>query len=83
VALFVPGNVAELAAAHRAVSALAQSVPPVLYVGPDQLLPLTSVFGAILGIVLMFWRWLIAFARKCWMAVTGRTRQAPKSEITE
>ena len=27
-----------------------------LYVGPDQLLPLTSILGAIGGMVMIFWR---------------------------
>ena len=28
---------------------------PVLYIGPDQIMPLTSVLGAIVGVLLMFW----------------------------
>ncbi|HEX7779884.1 MAG TPA: hypothetical protein VF424_11615 [Vicinamibacterales bacterium] len=36
-----------------------------LYVGPDQLMPLASVFGAIVGVALMFWHRLVAFVRKC------------------
>jgi hypothetical protein len=31
------------------------AVWPLLYVGPDQILPLTSVLGAIVGVLLMFW----------------------------
>ena len=34
----------------------------VLYVGPDQILPLTSFLGAIVGLVLMFWRYLVGLA---------------------
>ena len=51
-----------------------------LYVGPDQLLPLASVFGAIAGVVLMFWSWVVGIARKCWMAVT---RRSPEGEPVE
>ena len=35
-----------------------------LYVGPDQLLPLTSVLGAIGGAIMIFWRQLVALFRK-------------------
>jgi hypothetical protein len=38
-----------------------------LYVGPDQILPLTSVLGAIVGVVLLGWRYLVGLA--------GRVRQ--------
>ncbi len=37
---------------------------PMLYVGPDQLMPLTSIFGAIGGALLIFWRQLRALARR-------------------
>jgi hypothetical protein len=35
-----------------------------LYVGPDQLLPLTSILGAIGGAILIFWRHVVSFAKK-------------------
>lgn len=35
-----------------------------LYVGPDQLMPLTSVLGAIGGALLIFWRQVAGFARR-------------------
>ena len=35
-----------------------------LYVGPDQILPLTSFLGAIVGIVLICWRYVAALAGK-------------------
>ena len=35
-----------------------------LYVGPDQLLPLTSVLGAIGGAIMIFWRQLTGFFRR-------------------
>jgi hypothetical protein len=31
------------------------TLPLPLYIGPDQFLPLTSAFGAIVGLILMFW----------------------------
>lgn len=36
----------------------------ILYVGPDQLLPLTSILGAIGGALMIFWRQVVGFARK-------------------
>jgi hypothetical protein len=35
-----------------------------LYVGPDTLLPLTSILGAIGGAVMIFWRQLTGFFRR-------------------
>jgi hypothetical protein len=35
-----------------------------LYIGPDSLLPITSVLGAIGGIIMIFWRQVVGFARK-------------------
>jgi hypothetical protein len=35
-----------------------------LYVGPDQLMPLTSILGAVGGAILIFWRQLVAFAKR-------------------
>ena len=34
----------------------------VLYVGPDQILPLTSLLGALVGIILIFWRYVVGLA---------------------
>jgi hypothetical protein len=35
-----------------------------LYVGPDQLLPLTSILGAIGGAIMIFWRQVVGLFRK-------------------
>jgi hypothetical protein len=35
-----------------------------MYIGPDVLMPLASVFGAIAGIVMIFWRQVKAAAGK-------------------
>lgn len=43
----------------------------VLYVGPDQLLPLASILGAIGGAIMIFWRQVVQFARK----ITGIFRR--------
>lgn len=53
-----------------------------LYVGPDQIMPLTSILGALLGIALMFWNRLVGLAHKCRALLTRRpeSTQKPSSE---
>ena len=48
-----------------------------LYVGPDQIMPLTSVLGAIVGIALMFWNRLVGLAHKC-RALLSRRPATPQ-----
>jgi hypothetical protein len=43
-----------------------------LYIGPDQLLPLTSFLGAIAGILLMFWNRFVNGLRWARKLLTGR-----------
>jgi undecaprenyl pyrophosphate phosphatase UppP len=43
-----------------------------LYITPDQVLPLTSIFGAIIGVVLMFWNRVVGIARKAWHLVSRK-----------
>jgi hypothetical protein len=43
-----------------------------LYVGPDQLMPLASVLGAIGGAIMIFWRQLQGVFRR----VVGRFRKS-------
>lgn len=35
-----------------------------LYVGPDQILPFTSILGAIGGVLMIFWRQVVGVAKK-------------------
>jgi hypothetical protein len=44
----------------------------VLYVGPDQILPLTSFLGAIIGILLIFWRYVVSLAGRVWQLLFRR-----------
>jgi len=44
----------------------------VLYVGPDQILPLTSFLGAIIGILLIFWRYVVGLAGRVWQFLFRR-----------
>lgn len=43
-----------------------------LYVGPDQILPLTSLLGAIIGILLIFWQYVVGLASKVWHRLLRR-----------
>lgn len=55
--------------ARSAGDLLAKSPLVLLYVGPDQLMPLASMLSAIVGVALMFWRRLVALASRCWALV--------------
>jgi hypothetical protein len=55
----------------------------VLYVGPDQIMPLTSAIGAIVGLALMFWNRLVGLAYKCWTAVLGRDQSSRDASSAE
>lgn len=46
----------------------------VLYVGPDLILPLTSAFAAIVGVLLMFWHRVMGLLRSV-LTMFQRTRE--------
>ncbi len=48
----------------------------VLYIGPDQIMPLTSVLGAIVGIALMFWNRIVGLAHR-FLTMIGRRNDTP------
>lgn len=54
----------------------------VLYVGPDQIMPLTSAIGAIVGLALMFWNRIVGLAYKFWV-MFSRRQVAPQKPSTE
>jgi hypothetical protein len=59
------------------------SVPfVVLYLGPDQIMPLTSVLGAVFGLALMFWNRLVGLAHKCW-TLLARREELPRKPSAE
>ncbi len=47
-----------------------------LYITPDQVLPLTSIFGAIIGVLLMFWNKVVGLVSKAWRLVTRKQTDA-------
>lgn len=46
----------------------------VLYVGPDLILPLTSAFAAIVGVLLMFWHRVMGLVRSA-LTMFHRTKE--------
>ena len=52
-----------------------------LYVGPDAVMPLLSVLGAIAGGILMFWRRLASMVRR--LVKPGEKPQEAPSKTTE
>ena len=59
-----------------AVSVLERLPAVLLYVGPDQIMPLASVLSAIVGVALMFWHRLVGVVRKCVSVITRRGRSS-------
>jgi hypothetical protein len=44
-----------------------------LYVGPDQILPLASFLSAFVGVLLIFWRYLIGLVKRAWDTLVKRS----------
>jgi hypothetical protein len=44
-----------------------------MYIGPETLMPVASVFAAIAGAVLLFWRRLVGASRALWHKISGRS----------
>ena len=49
-----------------------------LYAGPDQLLPLASFLGAVIGVLLIGWQRLVMFVRRALQFLTGKIQPSPK-----
>lgn len=52
-----------------------------LYAGPDQILPLMSVIGAIFGFLLIFWQRLVSALRRAANFFLSRLRPASKKKV--
>jgi undecaprenyl pyrophosphate phosphatase UppP len=52
-----------------------------LYAGPDQILPLMSVIGAIFGVLLVFWQRFIGLVRRMSHFFASRLRPAAKKKV--
>jgi undecaprenyl pyrophosphate phosphatase UppP len=51
-----------------------------LYAGPDQILPLMSVLGGILGVLLVFWQRFVGLVRRVGQFFMSRLRPAAKKK---
>jgi hypothetical protein len=49
-----------------------------LYIGPDQILPLTSVLGGIVGVLLIMWNRVVGAGRKLLAFCLRKFQAAPK-----
>jgi hypothetical protein len=57
-----------------------QSLPLILlYMGPDQILPLTSVLGGIIGVLLIVWHRVVGAGRRVLEFCLKKFQAAPKS----
>lgn len=56
------------------------SFPVLLYVGPDQMLPLVSVLGAVVGVLLMVWHRVVALGRRVWQRCARKQADAARQK---
>lgn len=52
-----------------------------LYAGPDQILPLLSVIGAIFGVLLVFWQRFVSLVRRVAQFFMRRLRPVAKKKV--
>ena len=60
----VPEAIVALTVLIGSAAPSSTGVFPVMYIGPDQVLPFTSFVGAAIGVVLMFWNRLVGVFRR-------------------
>jgi hypothetical protein len=49
-------------------------ISPLAYAGPDQILPLASILGAIIGFLLIVWQRVVAVAYRMWKFTLRKVR---------
>lgn len=54
-----------------------------LYAGPDQILPLVSILGTLVGILLIWWRRAVMLMRKAWRLLSRKRPVADAATPTE
>ena len=77
--IFVPQGPDSLIAAQGIAKLVSRAPSVLLYIGPDQIMPLASVLSAIVGVALMFWRRIMAFVGMC-LGVFRRRPPASQGE---
>jgi hypothetical protein len=45
------------------------------YIGPETMLPLASAFAAIVGAILVCWRWILGFLMKVYRLIFRRSNE--------
>ena len=60
-----------------------QVVAVFLYAGPDQILPLISILGTIVGILLIWWRRFVVLIRKAWRVLSRKPPEAVAEPLTK
>lgn len=53
-----------------------------LYLGPETIMPLASILAAVLGFLLIFWRWIANFIKKIFRRSNGEEIEA-QAETSE
>ena len=53
------------------------------YIGPETIVPLTSLLAVIGGVALCGWHWICNFCRRALDAITGKQAESPEAEATE
>jgi len=71
-----------LASLRGLLQVFTKSPTIMLYVGPDQIMPITSVLSALVGVALMFWSRIVLFVSRTWAALRRRPR-APQADARE
>ena len=52
----------------------------VSYIGPETIVPLTSLLAVIAGVALCGWHWICNFCRRAFDTITGKQRQPLETE---
>ncbi len=50
------------------------------YLGPESIMPLASILAAILGFILIFWRFIFKWIKKVFSPIINRFRKSPSVE---
>lgn len=51
-----------------------------LYLGPETIMPLASILAAIVGVILIFWRYITGFLRRIFRRITGKKEEGTSLE---
>ena len=57
----------------------AQSLVTFLYLGPETIMPLASILATVIGVILVFWRFIVGFIKR----VVRKVLRKPAEEDTE